>query len=691
MRKLSFLLLFIGIVYFARAQEYLRTDFSDDCPPNGWTISANSANWSAQGTSNAGGVAPEARFNWSPEFSGSSYLISPELDLSGVTYLMFEMKHMVDHYSGAYTLGVATRSGGGTWNPVWTLSPSASIEGTTVIEPISTTDVGASDFQIAIYFSGNSYNINYWYIDDFRVFTPFQYDPIVRSVVTGDQYTAGQSYTPTAVVMNFGLDNVTFDALCEIQTSDGTSIYGDNVDGINLDFGETETITFGSFIIEEANELYKVTVIVEYEQDMDESNNTGIGYFDTNTAPRIVLWEQFTNTSCDPCANANPTIEEVLNDFGDTQVLPIWYHVWWPGNNDPFYQANTADNTTRTQYYGCSAVPDSYTDGVLEPSPGNESSMTSAINARLNKYSAFELTAYHNEYGQNMTMDVNINTVGGVIPGDLRLFVVATESNLEYNAANGEDLFHWVMRDMYPDAEGTVLDLEGGDREVVSVDMTIDTDWVEANVDFIVFIQNYGTGEILQATRGTIVPMLPPINLTGQQVDSDVQLSWETQASTQTGFKVYRDYMEIANIEDAMTTGYTDEEVSGGSHLYYVTAIYETGESNPSNQLLINVVSNDQGADIPAVTKLIGNHPNPFNPSTRISFSLREAGMVQLEIFNLLGQKVKTLVNEPYQAGNHDVTWNGQDDMGRDVGSGLYLYKLKTGRYTSTKKMLLLK
>ncbi len=95
---------------------------------------------------------------------------------------------------------------------------------------------------------------------------------------------------------------------------------------------------------------------------------------------------------------------------------------------------------------------------------------------------------------------------------------------------------------------------------------------------------------------------------------------------------------------------------------------------------------------IPADISLYQNYPNPFNPSTTISFDVANtSSFVNLEIFNMKGQKVKQLVNGQLSAGQHQVIWNGTDINGNPVTSGIYLYKLKSGVYTSTRKMILLK
>ncbi|MDP8232616.1 MAG: M6 family metalloprotease domain-containing protein [Candidatus Zophobacter franzmannii] len=92
-----------------------------------------------------------------------------------------------------------------------------------------------------------------------------------------------------------------------------------------------------------------------------------------------------------------------------------------------------------------------------------------------------------------------------------------------------------------------------------------------------------------------------------------------------------------------------------------------------------------------ARTILNDNYPNPFNPKTSISFDIAKESLVELGIYNLRGQKVKTLVNELIPQGSHSVIWDGENDEGNTISSGVYFYKLQAGSYTKTKKMILLK
>lgn len=103
------------------------------------------------------------------------------------------------------------------------------------------------------------------------------------------------------------------------------------------------------------------------------------------------------------------------------------------------------------------------------------------------------------------------------------------------------------------------------------------------------------------------------------------------------------------------------------------------------------LVGNDPNL-IPTHTELTGNYPNPFNPSTEIKFALKEAAKVTIDIYNIKGAKVRTLVNQEMEPGYHTAQWNGRDSNNKSVSSGVYFYKMSAGgKYTSTRKMIMLK
>lgn len=100
---------------------------------------------------------------------------------------------------------------------------------------------------------------------------------------------------------------------------------------------------------------------------------------------------------------------------------------------------------------------------------------------------------------------------------------------------------------------------------------------------------------------------------------------------------------------------------------------------------------------LPSSFELFQNYPNPFNPTTNIRFNLPGSGHVRLDIYNILGRRITTLVDEVLTAGHKLVTWDGRDNQGDDVASGIYFYRIEVRsnygkeKYTKAQKMLLLK
>lgn len=94
---------------------------------------------------------------------------------------------------------------------------------------------------------------------------------------------------------------------------------------------------------------------------------------------------------------------------------------------------------------------------------------------------------------------------------------------------------------------------------------------------------------------------------------------------------------------------------------------------------------------LPNNFSLSQNYPNPFNPTTLIQYALKENVNVKITVYDILGRVVKTLVNEYQDAGYKSVMWDGLNEKGNHVSSGLYIYKIEAGNFVDSKKMLLLK
>ncbi len=239
MKKLSTLLLFIGMSVFVFGQTFILEDFSaGEMPPSGWSIDDLQEKWSINSGTEAGGIAPEAKFTY---LSGNNTtrLISPETDLTGFTSASFSFRHFLDDYSGSgYTLGAATRSGGGAWNDVWSVNPTGDIGPEELSFEINNGDMGASDFQICLYVTGNTYNLDYWYIDDILLFNPLALDAQMVSITTSS-YVGGPTEVE-GIVKNFGSTQITS---LDIDWEVDGMVHSTSITGLSIDFGENYDFT----------------------------------------------------------------------------------------------------------------------------------------------------------------------------------------------------------------------------------------------------------------------------------------------------------------------------------------------------------------------------------------------------------------------------------------------------------------
>jgi len=130
-----------------------------------------------------------------------------------------------------------------------------------------------------------------------------------------------------------------------------------------------------------------------------------------------------------------------------------------------------------------------------------------------------------------------------------------------------------------------------------------------------------------------------------------------------------------------------------GDFVYIVKAMFTNNNlSAPAfSNILAWTTDEVEEVVVPLVTNLGVNFPNPFNPSTTIRFDLAKNDYVQIDVFNIRGQRVKTLINEYHEAGRFSVEWNGTDENGRQVGSGVYFYQMRTSDHLETRRMLLMK
>lgn len=232
-------------------------------------------------------------------------------------------------------------------------------------------------------------------------------------------------------------------------------------------------------------------------------------------AQRFVLLEQFTSSTCGPCASANPTIIQRLQQNPD-KFTAIFYHVGWPTpGNDPMYLHNTADNNARVSYYSVNSVPRSVIDGnYYIGSPGGWSMTT--INNRYAMPSPCEINLQHylNAAQDSIFLVMLIKATENMTGSSLVAHNVVIEKLIQFPTppgTNGEKDFHNVMKKLLPTAGGTALPSNLGPGDY----LLLENAWKLANVynnnqlAAIGFIQNNTNKEVLQTANSSTNPVTP--------------------------------------------------------------------------------------------------------------------------------------------------------------------------------------
>ncbi len=133
---------------------------------------------------------------------------------------------------------------------------------------------------------------------------------------------------------------------------------------------------------------------------------------------------------------------------------------------------------------------------------------------------------------------------------------------------------------------------------------------------------------------------------------------------------------------------------SQGDYYYQVRAKDAENQWSGYSNREVAIVYPQTGVDnspVPAAFSLNQNYPNPFNPQTSISFTLPQKSLVELSVYNILGKRVRSLLNSESEAGEHSVLFDGNNDSGQQIAAGVYFYKLNAGDFSQTRKMLFLK
>lgn len=189
---------------------------------------------------------------------------------------------------------------------------------------------------------------------------------------------------------------------------------------------------------------------------------------------------------------------------------------------------------------------------------------------------------------------------------------------------------------------------------------------------------------------------------------NNVMLLWVTQSETNcVGYYIYRNtssslesatnlqtLVQATNTSQQQTYMFVDEDLDqDGEYFYWLQSLDMDGSSSFFGPISILYGSNQGGQNpgIPFATELLGAYPNPFNPSTTIQYSLLQPGLVVIQVFNVRGQIIRDFRAVHNVPGFYEMLWDGRDNSGKPVGSGMYLYRMQSGTFKDVKRMMLLK
>ena len=186
-------------------------------------------------------------------------------------------------------------------------------------------------------------------------------------------------------------------------------------------------------------------------------------------------------------------------------------------------------------------------------------------------------------------------------------------------------------------------------------------------------------------------------SFTASVIEGEVNLNWSTATEINNkGFEIQRkskgvNWEKIGFVDGNGTTtepqlySFRDYTVESGTYYYRLRQIDFDGSFTYSNTVHADInltITNFQ---------LSQNYPNPFNPSTNIQFHVPEAGFVTIKVYNMLGKEVRTLFAEEVSSGSYNINWDGLNDAGNKMSSGIYIYRMTAGDFVQTKQMVLLK
>ena len=588
----AFALLFATGMMAQNRAVLLQESFDGTSMPAGWSINGQNNNWSVSATNNAGGQPNEMHLTWSPQFNGMTRLVSPAVDLTGVSSVVFSFKHALDNYSGSNTIGIATSSdGGSTWNQGWSQGYSAS-NTYSVSQEITTPDMGQANVQFCIFFNGSSYNINDWFFDDIMVFTLENLDISLTNATMNDFIGSGEAQFGIGV-FNMGTTAVTsVEATYQVEGMEPvTEQFTVNIPSLGtstLNFTTPTTLAPGAYNVD-----YTINLVNGQEDDNADNNvlakavSVALG-----TAHRYPMIEHFSSSTCGPCVQPNTMMHNFCNN-NEGRYTYTKYQMNWPGNGDPYY---TEEAGVRRNYYSVNAVPMAFMDGAGL----NFNTVQTQFDQHAEWPAFFDIAGSFAVEGNTISVKADIMPY---VEANARVFISVNEKETHGNVgSNGETSFHHIFMKMLTSTQGENIDFVTGEIQHFEYTQDLSSTNVEemSDLEVAIWIQNQGSKEVYNshyAFEYTDVHPYPVENLTLTEVPAPRGLftaSWDAPANgTPVGYDVYVNGELMA--ENITETEYSFDGESGQFYAVGVIANYEGGLSSVKVMTTVSGELQDMG------------------------------------------------------------------------------------------------
>jgi hypothetical protein len=535
------LCIFFGLDLASSAQVFICEDFSARLmPPQGWSVENYPTHWSISNAYYAGGIDyPEGRFNYVEQpIPGitTSRLISPMIDLTGFDSVKIYFCYAFGYYgSPPPLLGLATRSAGGNWNTVWSITPTASFHLKQINRWLTNSDVGSDQFQFCLFLAGDLYNMSYWSFDDITLSKPFVRDGFLKSLGQTPDHVTG----PLSIdgeVMNTGSDSI-HSAVIN-WTLDNGPVHSTSITGLRIRPSSAFTFTCTDSVYPPAGKSHLLVWIETINDAPDE-------YLDNDTLSMIIqnvttliqrkpLFEEFTSSTCIYCPGFDAQFIPWCDSIGDN-ITVVKYQMDWPGQGDLYY---TVEGGIRSDFYFVDGVPDIRCDGGDGLGNVDLKYVRRAYNSDIQEKAMMSVRATHALTGHVVSLSATVVPYADF--SRLKLFAAVVEKVTYNNAgSNGQTEFRDVMMKMLPDAYGVQMNLVCGQPFLFSTSADLDTTnierwddlkvvvWVEDTVERVVNQSCYSVESAVLGTEARLSNIL--VDSTGiAGFDPDIFHYWVT-------------------------------------------------------------------------------------------------------------------------------------------------------------------